>query len=78
VLLARSKANDTIEDGIIANAFVAQARRAVNVRQAAHSPNTNAAQTNRAAAQQDAAARRYLNVTAEAKAAVDLCAVLQS
>lgn len=57
--------------------FVAQARGAVNACRAAHSPNTNAATTNLQAAQQDAAAGRYVNVTTEAKAAIDLCAVPQ-
>jgi hypothetical protein len=57
-----------------ADAFVAQARFAVNKCTAAKSPNTGAAETNLAAAQNDAAAGRYMNVRVEARAAVNLCA----
>ncbi|HEY4439109.1 MAG TPA: hypothetical protein VGN14_01575 [Candidatus Elarobacter sp.] len=57
-----------------ADAFVAQARAAVAACRAAKSPNTNAAAANLAAAEKDDVAGRYLNVTSEAKAAVDLCA----
>jgi hypothetical protein len=57
-----------------ANAFVAQARAAVAACQAAKSPNASAAASNLAAAEKDAAAGRYINVTSEARAAVDLCA----
>jgi hypothetical protein len=61
-----------------ADAFVAQARGAVNACTAAKSPNTTAAATNLAAAENDAAAGRYMNVRVEARAAVNLCAAAQS
>jgi hypothetical protein len=57
-----------------ADAFVAQARGAVQACTAAKSPNTGAAASNLAAAQSDAAAGRYMNVRVEARAAVNLCA----
>ncbi len=57
-----------------ANEFVAQARGAVANCRATHSPNTNIAATNLAAAEQDAQAGKYLNVRTEARTAVDLCA----
>jgi len=57
-----------------ASAVGAQARGAVAACSAAKSPNTAAATTNLAAAQNDAAAGRYMNVRVEARAAVNLCA----
>ena len=59
---------------IDADAFVAQARGAVAACRAVRSPNAAAAAENLAAAERDYRAGRYLNVRAEARAAVDLCA----
>jgi hypothetical protein len=62
---------------IDADAFIAQARGAVAACRAAKSPNSSAAAVNLAAAEKDDAAGRYLNVSSEARAAVDLCAAAQ-
>ncbi|HEY6235834.1 MAG TPA: hypothetical protein VIW69_12100 [Candidatus Elarobacter sp.] len=60
-----------------ANAFVAQARGAVGACRSQNSPNTAAASQQLTAAERDAAAGRYQDVRAEARAAVDLCAAAQ-
>ncbi len=62
---------------IDAQAFVAQARGAVAACASRNSANTGAAQQQLSAAQRDERAGRYLNVAAEARAAVDLCAAAQ-
>ena len=60
-----------------ANAFVAQARGALQACQSRSSPNTAAASAQLAAAERDAKAGRYQDVRVEARAAVDLCAGAQ-
>jgi hypothetical protein len=62
---------------IDAHAFVAQARGAVAACASRNSANTAAATQQLAAAQRDEQAGRYLAVTTDARAAVDLCAAAQ-
>jgi hypothetical protein len=62
---------------IDAHAFVAQARGAVAACASRNSANTAAATQQLAAAQRDEQAGRYLAVTTDARAAVDLCAASQ-
>ncbi len=61
-----------------ADAFVAQARGAVNACMAAHDPTTQLAQQRLAAAEREDKAGRYQDVRVDAKAAVDLCAVARA
>jgi len=61
-----------------ANAFVAQARGAVAACASRNSANTPAASAQLAAAQRDLKAAQYQKVTAEARAAVNLCAGAQA
>jgi hypothetical protein len=62
---------------IDAQAFVAQARGAVAACASRNSANTAAATQHLANAQRDAQSGKYLDVTTEARAAVDLCAAAQ-
>jgi hypothetical protein len=61
-----------------ADAFVAQARGAVNACTQAHAPTTQLAQQRLAAAEREDKAGRYQDVRVDAKAAVDLCAAARA
>ncbi|MEA2664416.1 MAG: hypothetical protein QOI11_1360 [Candidatus Eremiobacteraeota bacterium] len=61
-----------------ADAFVAQARGAVQACVAAHAPSTQLAQQRLAAAEREDKAGRYQDVRVDAKAAVDLCAAARA
>ena len=63
---------------IDADAFVAQARGAVDACMQVHSPNTGAAQQRLAVAEREDKAGRYQDVRIDAKAAVDLCAAARA
>ncbi len=63
---------------IDADAFVAQARGAVNACMQTHSPNSGAAQQRLAVAEREDKAGRYQDVRIDAKAAVDLCATARA
>ena len=62
---------------IDANAFIAQARGAVAACASRNSANTAAATQHLTNAQRDEQSGKYLDVTTEARAAVDLCAAAQ-
>ena len=61
-----------------ADAFVAQARGAVNACVQAHASTTQLAQQRLAAAEREDKAGRYQDVRVDAKAAVDLCAAARA